>query len=42
MDIRVYIYMVILILYEERDIELFVLYVEMLFVFIVIVEGGGV
>lgn len=34
--------MVILILYEERDIELFVLYVEMLFVFIVIVEGGGV
>lgn len=42
MDIRVYIYMVILILYEERDIELFVLYVEILFVFIVIVEGGGV
>lgn len=42
MDIRVYIYMVVLILYEERDIELFVLYVEMLFVFIVIVEGGGV
>lgn len=34
--------MVILILYEERDIELFVLYVEILFVFIVIVEGGGV
>lgn len=34
--------MVVLILYEERDIELFVLYVEMLFVFIVIVEGGGV
>lgn len=42
MDIRVYIYMVVLILYEERDIELFVLYVEILFVFIVIVEGGGV
>lgn len=34
--------MVVLILYEERDIELFVLYVEILFVFIVIVEGGGV
>lgn len=34
--------MVVLMLYEERDIELFVLYVEILFVFIVIVEGGGV